>query len=157
MWEHKWPIKPEIVLEGGNVGYNKDSQDIKYDNFEHLELLTTNKSYHLGKLFTTMNGTSSATAQAANLAIRIMNEYPNIWPQTVKAIMVHSARWTDSMISQAFGDKEINKLTKTDLRQLLRIVGYGRPNLNQALYSFKNSVNLIIEDELQPFKKVKAE
>ena len=156
MWEHKWPIKPEIVLEGGNVGYNKDSQDIKYDNFEHLELLTTNKSYHLGKLFTTMNGTSSATAQAANLAIRIMNEYPNIWPQTVKAIMVHSARWTDSMISQAFGDKEINKLKKTDLRQLLRIVGYGRPNLNQALYSFKNSVNLIIEDELQPFKKSKS-
>lgn len=70
--------------------------------------------------------------------------------------MVHSARWTDSMISQAFGDKEINKLTKTDLRQLLRIVGYGRPNLNQALYSFKNSVNLIIEDELQPFKKSKS-
>lgn len=156
MWEHKWPIKPEIVLEGGNVGYNKDSEDFKYDNFEDLELLTTNKSYHLGKLFTTMNGTSSATAQAANLAIRIMNEYPNIWPQTVKAIMVHSARWTDSMIRQAFGDKEINKLTKTELRELLRIVGYGRPNLNQALYSLNNSVNLIIEDELQPFKKSKS-
>lgn len=156
MWEHKWPIKPEIVLEGGNVGYNKDSQDYKYDNFEHLQLLTTNKNYYLGKLFTTMNGTSSATAQAANLAIRIMNEYPNIWPQTVKAIMVHSARWTDSMVRQAYGDKEINKLTKTELRQLLRIVGYGKPDLNKALFSFNNSVNLIVEDEIQPFKKEKG-
>ena len=100
-----------------------------------------------------MNGTSSATAQATNLAIRIMDEYPNIWPQTVKAIMVHSSSWTDAMIRQTYGDKEINKLTKTELRQLLRIVGYGRPNLNQALYSINNSVNLIIEDELQPFKK----
>lgn len=155
MWEHKWPIKPEIVLEGGNVGYNKDSQDTKYDNFEHLQLLTTNKNYYLGKLFTTMNGTSSATAQAANLAIRIMNHYPNVWPQTVKAILVHSSSWTDSMVRQAYGDKEINKLTKTELRQLLRIVGYGKPDIDKALFSFNNSVNLIVEDEIQPFKKEK--
>lgn len=103
-----------------------------------------------------MNGTSSATAQAANLAIRIMDKYPNIWPQTVKAIMVHSSSWTDAMIRQSYGDKEINKLTKTELRQLLRIVGYGKPDLNKALFSFNNSVNLIVEDEIQPFKKEKG-
>lgn len=25
----KWPIKPDIVLEGGNIGYNKETSSLK--------------------------------------------------------------------------------------------------------------------------------
>lgn len=155
IWEHKWPLKPDIVLEGGNVGYNKDSLEQKYDSLDELSLLTTSKKYHLDSLFTTAHGTSSATAQAAHLAIRIMEAYPSFCPQTVRAIMVHSSSWTDAMIRQVFDNKEVDKLNKTDLRELLRIVGYGKPNLEKALYSLDNSVNLIVEDTIQPFKKDK--
>lgn len=153
MWDKKWPVKPEIVLEGGNIGYSKDARDNKYDTFEHLELLTANGRFHKGKLFTTINGTSSAAAQAANLAAKILENYPNLWPQTIKALMVHSASWTDAMKRQVFGDEDFHTLSKTQLRQLLRIVGYGKPNIEEALYSFNNSVSLIIEDEIQPFIK----
>lgn len=153
VWDNKWPIKPDIVLEGGNIGYNKNSEDFLYDTLDNFSLLTTRNKFNTQSYFTTINGTSSATAQAANLAVRIMHEYPGIWPQTVRAIMVHSASWSDAMIRQVFGDKKLKNIKKTELRQLLRIVGYGIPDVNQCLYSFNNSVDLIIEDELQPFIK----
>lgn len=152
-WDQKWPVKPDIVFEGGNVGIDENTKDFKYDTFDHLSLLTTGNKFHIGDFFTTMNGTSPATAQAVNLAIRIMEQYPDIWPQTVRAIMVHSATWTDAMIRQEFENQSIENINKTDLRKLLRIVGYGKPDITKALYSFNNSVNLVVEDEIQPFKK----
>ena len=156
LWDNKWPIKPDIVLEGGNVAYNKDSKDFKYISTDDLNSLTSSKRFHTDRFFTTINGTSSATAQAANIAVNLMKEYPGIWPQTIRALMVHSARWTDEMIRQIFGDKKIEELKKKEFRKLLRIVGYGVPSLEKALYSIDNSVNLIVEEEIQPFKKGKS-
>ncbi|MDK6856390.1 MULTISPECIES: S8 family peptidase [unclassified Aerococcus] len=154
MWDSKWPIKPEVVFEGGNVGFNKDDPYIKYDTSDHLSLLTANNKFNRGDYFTTFNGTSAATAQASNLAIKIMSRYPDICPQTVRAIMVHSAEWTDEMFKQIFGHNDKKDLNKGEYRALLRTVGYGKPNVEAALYSFDNSANLIVEDEIQPFKKV---
>ncbi|HHV36115.1 MAG TPA: S8 family peptidase [Syntrophomonadaceae bacterium] len=153
MWSDKWPVKPDIVLEGGNIGYYEESRDIKYSLFDHLSLLTANNKYHRGDYFTTMAMTSPATAQAANMAAKIVESYPDIWPETIRALMVHSAEWTGSMIRQVFKDKKIEEVSKTEKRQLLRLVGYGVPNLDKALYSARNSVNLVVEDEIQPFKK----
>lgn len=45
------------------------------------------------------------------------------------------------------------KPNRNDYRNLLRICGYGVPSLDRAIWSAENSVNLIIEDELQPFIK----
>lgn len=153
MWSDKWPIKPDIVLEGGNLGYNEESNDIKYSIFDHLSLLTTNNKFHRGDYFTTMTMTSPATAQAANMAAKIVESYPDIWAETIRALMVHSAEWTSPMIRQVFKQKELEETTKSERRQLLRLVGYGVPNLDRALYSARNSVNLVVEDEIQPFKK----
>ncbi len=49
------------------------------------------------------------------------------------------------------GGKE--KMVKADYRRLLRICGYGVPDLDRALWSASNSVNLILQDELQPYLK----
>ena len=153
MWSDKWPIKPDIVLEGGNLGYNEESRDMKYSLFDHLSLLTTNNKYHKGDYFTTMTMTSPASAQAANMASKIVEFYPDIWAETIRALMVHSAEWTSPMIRQIFKEKNLDETTKKERRQLLRLVGYGVPNLDRALYSARNSVNLVVEDEIQPFKK----
>lgn len=143
-WNNKWPIKPEILLDGGNIVTNDDD----YSECEDLSLLTTNKK-HLVRPFSTIWGTSSATAQAAWMAAQIYNEYPNIWPETVRALLVHSARWTENMYSQ-FCQED----TKTKGRKLLlRSCGYGVPDLQKAIQCMNNSVNLIIQSELQPFKK----
>lgn len=153
-WENDWPVKPDIVLEGGNIGYDKTDPHFKYDVFDEMNLLTTsNKFNQSGNYFTSINMTSSATAQAAFMAAKVIEHYPEIWPETVRGLLVHSASWTNAMIKQIYGDSALASLTKTQRRLLLRIVGYGVPNLHQAIYSAQNSVNLVVEDSLQPFIK----
>ena len=38
-----------------------------------------------------MQAIMPATAQAAHMAAQIYAEYPGIWPETVRALMIHSA------------------------------------------------------------------
>lgn len=143
-WDNKWPIKPEILLDGGNVATNGSD----YVDCPDLSLLTTNHQ-PLVRPFSTIWGTSSATAQAAWMASQLFAEYPGIWPETVRALLVHSSRWTDAM-KRRF---KTNELKSQGRRNLLRSCGYGIPNLDKAIRCVNNSVNMIIQGELQPFKK----
>ena len=143
LWDNKWPIKPEILMDGGNVVY----QDNFYSNCDDLSLLTTHNKLS-ENLFSTIWATSAATAQASKLSAEIYCKYPNAWPETIRALMVHSARWTDKM-KQQFLPPESPK--KSDVRVLLRTCGYGIPNLDRAVSCKNNYVNMIIEEELQPF------
>lgn len=143
-WGSKWPIKPDVLFEGGNVGSNGTD----YTECPDLSLLTTNYR-PLIKQFSTIWGTSSATAQAAWFCAQILNEYPNIWPETVRALMIHSASWTPEMKRQFCTED-----TKTKgRRRLLRTCGYGIPNLQKAIQCMNNSVNMVIQGELQPYDK----
>lgn len=144
MWDNKWPIKPEIVLEGGNV--IKDS-DGYYAGEDELSLITTNSIPNRSQ-FTTIWATSASSAQATYMAVKLQSMYPNAWPETIRALLIHSASWTSEMIRQFLKDQ-----TKTSYRKLLRICGYGVPNLQKAIYCANNSVNLIVQSELQPFTK----
>jgi hypothetical protein len=148
LWDKKWPIKPEIVLEGGNLACNIENND--YTELPNLQLLTTNADFSLGDKFDTISMTSSATAQAAWIAANIQKKYPELRPETIRALMVHSAEWTENMKKNIL---KTRRPIKKDYRKLLRICGYGVPSLELANWSAKNSVNLIIEDELQPYIK----
>ncbi|MEC1178634.1 S8 family peptidase [Metasolibacillus meyeri] len=146
IWDKKWPIKPEILFEGGN-GITNSTEFYEEENFSSLT------TYHdiFTRQFHYINATSESTAHASWMAAKIYNKYPQLWPETVRALMVHSAEWTDTMKNQF-----LTTGNKTDYRNLLRSCGYGVPNLNRALNSADNSVNLIIESELQPYKNVKG-
>ena len=144
IWNKKWPIKPEILLDGGNMATNGND----YTECEDLSLLSTNYK-PLDRYFSTIWGTSSATAQAAWMAAQIYSEYPDIWPETVRALLIHSASWTDKMRMQFCSD---DKKT-TGRNMLLHTCGYGVPNLSKAIQCASNSVNLIIQGTLTPFKK----
>ena len=87
--ERHWPLKPDVVLEGGNAA--KDP--LSAVPMPSLSLLTT---HHLPivRLFTTANATSAATALAGRLAAQLMAVYPELWPETIRALIVHSAEWT---------------------------------------------------------------
>lgn len=143
-WDNKWPIKPEILLDGGNVATNGND----YISCPDLSLITTNSRPTI-RPFSTIWGTSSAAAQAAWMASQLFVEYPGIWPETVRALLVHSSRWTDAM-QRRF---KTNDLKKQGRRNLLRSCGYGIPNLERAIRCMNNSVNMIIQGELQPFTK----
>lgn len=147
-WDDKWPQKPEIVMEGGNVAHDGAGF---VTGCEDLSLLSTywkpTESH-----FYPFNMTSAATAQAAWFAARLQCEYPDIWPETIRALMIHSASWTDALKKQFLQDES----KKTDYAKLMRMCGYGVPDLDRALYSASNSLTLISQAELQPFDKKPA-
>lgn len=140
----KWPIKPEILMDGGNMATN----GVDYDLCADLSLLTTSKDY-LIRPFSTIWATSAATAQAAGMAAQIFAEYPGIWPETVRALLVHSARWTCQMEEQFCTDQK----KSSGRRNLLRACGYGVPDLDRAIQCMKNAVNLIVQETIQPYEK----
>lgn len=152
MWEKsKWPIKPEVVFEGGNLGYKENESFLNgYSELEDLCLVTTCKDFMTGKSLVATNMTSPATAQAAWMLANIQHKCPTLRPETIRALLIHSATWSDEMLKTFLSKNNINR---NDYRNLIRVCGYGVPNLERAIYSAKNSVNLIIEDELQPFIK----
>ena len=96
-WDRHWPLKPDVVFEGGNAA--KDAIGAAW--MPSLSLLTT---HHVpaNRLFTTTNATSAATALASRFAARVMALYPGLWPETIRALIVHSAEWTDAMKRQSF-------------------------------------------------------
>ena len=144
LFDKIWPIKPDIVFEGGNA---VKSGNGAYEDAD-LSVLTTHHD-PANRIFTTMNATSAATASASWMAAKIQAEYPNAWPETVRALLIHSAKWTDEMKRQFL---KSNK--KKDYQQLLRTCGYGVPSLTRAIETAKNRVNLIVQSELQPYDKI---
>ena len=144
-WEMKWPAKPDILMEGGNVGTN-EAGDIS--PLADLSLLSTYYQPQ-NRQFAEHSMTSAATALAARMAARLQAEYPNAWPETIRALIVHSAEWTDAMRNQFLDDE-----TKTSYEGLLRMCGYGVPNFDRAIRCARNSLTLIAERELQPYDRV---
>jgi hypothetical protein len=147
-WDRKWPIKPEILCEGGNLAVDANDSS-SYDTIADFKLLTTSKN-HLIRPFELINGTSSATAQASWIAANIKHHYPELWPETVRALIIHSASWTAAMKTFA---GIMDTSNRSDYKNLLRTCGYGVPDIVKALWSASNSVNMIVEDRLQPYQK----
>ncbi|QDS97162.1 S8 family peptidase [Adhaeretor mobilis] len=145
IWTSKsWPLKPDIVMNGGNVALNPATK--RADYIDDLSLLTTRVS-PTGGLLTTTGDTSAAAALASRFAARLWAEYPALRPETIRALMVHSARWSEPMLEQMDGcSKEM----------LLRCFGYGEPNFAKACWSALNTTTLVVEESMQPFEKTAA-
>ncbi len=144
IWEDKWPIKPEIVMEGGNLAYDGNGFVTECDDLSILSTYYKPTDSH----FYPFSMTSAASAQAARFAAKIQIDYPELWPETVRALIVHSSEWTETLKSQF-----LNSDSKTDYKRLLRICGYGVPDINRALYSASNSLTLIAQQTIQPFDR----
>ena len=141
-WQKHWPLKPDVVFEGGNVAKNA----LGPVTIHSLNLLTTHHEL-TERLLTTTNATSAATALCSRMAAQLMAQYPNLWPETVRALIVHSAEWTEQMKADFLDVRE----RSGDYQHLIRHCGFGVPNLERALWSASNSLTLIVQDELQPF------
>ena len=143
-WQPQWPLKPDIVLEGGNAA----ADPLGAVTMPSLSLLTTHHE-PANRLFTTTNATSAATALGARMAAQVMAVYPELWPETVRALIVHSAEWTPA-IRQAYLPPAH---TKRHYRQLVQRCGFGVPLLERALWTVANSLTLVVQGTVQPFQK----
>lgn len=138
-WERQeWPLKPDIVMEGGNYACDPRGYVSEHDD---LSLLTTIVSSD-GALLSTMRDTSAATALASRYAAILQAEYPALWPESIRGLLIHSAHWTKEMQDE-FPHGQRHKR--------LRCYGYGVPRLARARQCASNRATMIIQDELQPF------
>jgi len=140
-----WPIKPDLVMEGGNYA----QKGAERSTCDSLSLLTTIVD-PTGRLLTATGDTSAATAAAARMGALIWSHYPRLWSETVRALMVHSARWTSAMVERFPGPSRAN------VQKRLRCYGYGVPDLGRAVHSAENAATLLYEGELQPFEKART-
>jgi len=138
------PFKPELVLEAGNRAVNPGRTEVL--TLGSLSLLSTGNNVDRTPLVP-FEATSAAAAQAARMAAQLAAAHPDYWPETIRAMMIHSAEWTEPMLT-ALGDIP-NKRARYEL---VRRFGYGVPRFERATASALNHLALFAQAELQPFK-----
>lgn len=142
-WERQWPIKPELVFEGGNAIFDPASGAI--DAHDDLSVLTTHHQV-TGRSLCMSGETSAATAQVAQCAAILQEAYPTAWPETIRGLLVHSSEWTQAMLNRVPGR------SRSAVLQRLRCFGYGVPNMERARYSLRNGLTLIAQDQMRPYE-----
>jgi hypothetical protein len=143
IWDRQWPIRPDVVFEGGNFAHDGVNPASAIDD---LQLVSTHYRPNV-RLFDAFGDTSAAAALGGNLAAGIMSARPEFWPETIRGLIVHSAEWTSAM--RARFDAAASQAQKL---ALLRRYGWGAPDLTRALLSAANDATLIVEDALLPFR-----
>jgi Subtilase family len=144
VFQNTWPLKPDIVLEGGNMVVDAANN---IDFADDLGLLTTFFRAN-EKLFVPTGMTSAATAQAAGLCASISAGYPALWPETVRALVIHSAEWTPAMMERLKAAR-----SKASRARLARRYGFGVPSLDRALRSARSATTLVVQDAIRPFEE----
>lgn len=141
-WSSTWPIKPDIVLEGGNWVFCAPPPPMRHG---WLSLLTTHHAYPQ-RSFSLTSDTSAATAIAAKQITELWSDYPSLWPETIRALYVSSARWTPQMRSHlpAYPNKG-------SYARLFQRYGYGVPDLERARRSASNALSLVVQDVIIPY------
>lgn len=150
-WSSTWPVKPDVVLEGGNATVSPGGEvDIPDD----LCLLSTHWR-PLEKLLVVTGDTSGAAALcsrlAANIGLRVREGLPGqeLWPETIRALLVHSARWTPGMMQSLPVGSETRRL-----KVLVGRYGWGVPDLDRATICARDALTLVAQRSLQPFQNV---
>ena len=151
-------FKPDLVAPGGDA----------VDPNAGMEVL----SLRPGILTEFSYGTSNAAPLIINMAARILNEYPNLNSQTIKALLINSAGLTYNSgflntLIEKLKDDYINNnprdfeglLTRADKMKLSKffnkdrllnyLAGHGLPNQTKALFSNDNSATLVIEESIK--------
>lgn len=144
-WEKQWPLKPDVVCEGGNgcveIGHDEDG----YVGPGELRLLTTSKSF-LDQPLTETGDTSAATSGVSRLAAWVAKRYPSYWPETVRALVVHGASWTGRMDAlRAAQPGTEGKYT------LLRLYGFGMIDAERTLQSASERATMVLQRTIVPF------
>ncbi|MCG2417954.1 S8 family peptidase [Aequorivita sp. F47161] len=143
-WNKRWPRKPDVVFEGGNDGiFNSGILD-----HDSLKLLSTGVGGVGRSWLTTFSDTSASVALASKFASELYQMYPNYKPETIRALIIHSAEWSSTLLNNS----NISDLSSDEKWNLISKIGYGIPNLNKAKYSAENSLTLIAERSLRPYK-----
>lgn len=125
-------FKPDIIESGGDVGYCSENV-LDWMDEPALTLLSARPEIGV----TPDVGTSFATPLVANLAAKIIKNYPALSNESVKALIINGASL--NLIRFA---PNVSKLIN-------RVAGNGLVDEFKSLYSDENSATLILEDTIE--------
>lgn len=131
---NEWPIKPDVVFEGGNLAISGTLPDATVPT---LSALTTSHRHMHGIPVGLMSMTSEASARVAHLAAHIWSVEPTLRPETVRGLIVHSASWTKAIVEDFPG-----------LNDRLQACGYGVPNERLASECARGVATILVEDSM---------
>jgi subtilisin family serine protease len=132
-------IKPDLVDYGGTALFDGATQNlIDGKNRPAAGVLSLHNLY-LQKLFTSVSGTSFAAPLVAYKAAAIREAFPEVSANFVRALLALSAEYPQKALDCLSYSKDAP----------LNTLGYGLPNLENALYSDDSRVILYREDSLQ--------
>ncbi|OAJ60774.1 peptidase S8 [Paraburkholderia ginsengiterrae] len=145
LWSNTaWPLKPDVVAEGGNASRDKYSVTVGPDA---LRVLTTSDT-PTAALFAATGDTSAAAAEVARLCAHLRAEYPDYWPETIRALVVHGADHTPAM------REPFPKVLKQDHKdRLLRMYGFGLVNHDSAQFSTAHRPTLVVQRSFAPYQR----
>jgi hypothetical protein len=143
-WSQAWPYKPDVVAEGGN-GCLEHGLHVSVGP-ESLRLLTTSPD-PVNEPLTESGDTSAAAAEVARLCAHLSAVYPAYWPETIRALVVHGARYTPAMR----GLLPVN-VRKRDKINLLRTFGYGLVSADNSQSSTQRRATMVVEREFFPYR-----
>lgn len=127
-------IKPDVVFEGGNVGFDGKLPD---STIPTLTALTTGHRHALGRPLSLLWATSEATARAARFGAQLKRIAPDLRPETLRCLIVHSASWTERMTQQF-----------PNVDERLAICGFGVPDFELATSCAQQRATVIVEDTM---------
>lgn len=130
----EWSVKPDVVIEGGNLALSGTLPDAGVTT---LCALTTSIRHTRGTPIALMSMTSESAARAGRLAARIWTLEPRLRPETVRGLIVHSASWTTTMMED-FPAKNDRLLA----------CGYGVPNEGLASGCAQGIATIVVEDSM---------
>ncbi len=145
LWPDRWPVKPDVVAEGGNGCIDGAATPQVTVGPEDLRVVTTSHE-PTRALLAEAGDTSAAAAEVARICAHLQSRYPSYWPETIRALVVQGAGYTQAMRA----DQGIVP-TKTDRRSLLRRYGHGRVSMESSLNSALNKPTLIQQETIVPY------
>lgn len=142
------PIKPEVLFEAGNMAVDGEGY---CDWHPALSLLGAGNDVNAEPLVAFW-ATSAAVGMAGHFQGQLEAALPNYWPETYRALMVHSARWPAPIRRKLIGTGKTWKAgNKGDRIKLLRRVGFGVPQLDAAIASARNAFTMVAQSSIQPY------
>ena len=129
-------VKPELVELAGNAAFDATTRNWIRNN-PGLRVPTTSHDFARGRLLGFADGTSCAAPKVAHMAGHIIARYADASTNLVRALLVQSAVAPDGVAG-------------FDPKVVLRLCGFGVPNLDRALYCRANRATLYYEGEIEP-------
>jgi len=87
-----------------------------------------------------------------NWPLQIRTHYPEAWPETIRGLVIHSARWNNAMLGVIDPFRSYTQKQRDHFTQILRNYGFGEPDASRACFSSEQAVTLLREDAMTPYR-----